>query len=40
MGAYCGSDQWTELGQAYEKYPLLLALHEADMESTHMLEVE
>ena len=40
MGAYCDSSQWNELGQAYEKYPLALALHEADMEATHILEVE
>lgn len=39
MGAYCGSDQWSELGEAFDKYPLALALHEADMEATHMLEV-
>lgn len=40
MGAYCDSSQWNELGQAYEKYPLALALHQADMEATHILEVE
>lgn len=40
MGAYCDSAQWTELGQAYDKYPLALALHQADMEATHILEVE
>ena len=40
MGAYCDSSQWTELGQAYEKYPLALALHQADMEATHILEVK
>ena len=40
MGAYCDSSQWTELGQAYEKYPLALALHHADMEATHLLEVD
>lgn len=40
MGAYCDSSQWNELGQAYEKYPLAMALHEADMEATHILEVE
>ena len=40
MGAYCDSSLWNELGQAYEKYPLALALHEADMEATHLLEVE
>lgn len=39
MGAYCDSNQWNELGDAYEKYPLALALHEADMEATHLLEV-
>ena len=39
MGAYCGSDQWSELGNAYEKYPLALALHEADMEASHLLEI-
>ena len=40
MGAYCDNAQWTELGQAYDKYPLALALHQADMEATHILEVE
>ena len=40
MGAYCDSSLWNELGQAYEKYPLALALHQADMEATHILEVE
>ena len=40
MGAYCDSSQWNELGQAFEKYPLTLALHQADMEATHILEVE
>lgn len=39
MGSYCDSAQWNELGQAYEKYPLALALHQADMEATHILEV-
>lgn len=39
MGAYCDKDSWNELGEAYEKYPLALALHEADMEATHMLEI-
>lgn len=38
MGAYCDSSQWNELCQAYEKYPLALALHEADLEATHILE--
>ena len=39
MGAYCDSNQWNELGDAFEKYPLALALHEADMEAAHLLEV-
>ena len=40
MGAYCDSSQWNELGQAYAKYPLALALHQADMEATYLLEEE
>ena len=40
MGAYCDSSQWNELGEAYEKYPLALALHESDMEATYLLESE
>lgn len=40
MGSYCDSSQWNTLGQAYEKYPLTLALHEADLEATYLLEVE
>lgn len=39
MGAYCDSSQWGELGDALEKYPLALALQEADMEAAHLLEV-
>lgn len=38
MGAYCDSSQWNELGQAYEKYPLALALHESDAEATYLME--
>ncbi len=40
MGAYCDSSQWNTLGQAYEKYPLTLALHESDLEATYLLETE
>lgn len=40
MGAYCDSKEWNTLGQAYTKYPLALALHEADLESTYLLEAE
>lgn len=39
MGAYCDSSQWSELGDAMDKYPLVLALQEADMEASHILEV-
>lgn len=39
MGAYCDSSQYNELNDAIEKNPLVLALQEADMEATHMLEI-
>ena len=40
MGAYCDRNQWNELGNAYEKYPLALALHHADMIATYLLDKE
>ena len=40
MGAYEGQNIWNSLGNAFEKYPLAMALHEADMEATHLIEVE
>ena len=40
MGPYSGSQDWLTLGTAFEKYPLALALFEADMEATHILEKE
>lgn len=40
MGAYSGEKDWNTLGIAYEKYPLVLALHEADMEATYLMEKE
>lgn len=40
MGAYESQNIWNSLGNAFEKYPLAMALHEADMEATHMLEVK
>jgi len=40
MGAYEGQNIWNSLGNAFEKFPLAMALHEADMEATHLLEVE
>ena len=38
MGPYSGEQDWGTLGMAMEKYPLVLALFEADMEASHMLE--
>ena len=40
MGAYESKEIWNSLGSAFEKFPLALALHEADMEATHLLEVK
>lgn len=40
MGPYEGEKQWNTLGQAMQKYPLILALHQADMEATYLLEKE
>lgn len=38
MGAYCDSSLWNSLGNAYEKWSLALALHEADLEASYLLE--
>lgn len=38
MGAYEGEKAWNTLGVAMEKYPLILALHQADMEATYLME--
>lgn len=40
MGPYSGEQDWQTLGTAMDKYPLVLALFEADMEATHIMEVE
>ena len=40
MGAYCDQGQWNELGEAYKKFPLALALHHADMVATYLMEKE
>ena len=41
MGAYnLDSSCYGELSKAIEKHPLVLALQEADMEASHLLEVE
>ncbi len=38
MGPYSGQQDWGTLGMAMEKYPLVLALFEADMEASNILE--
>ena len=38
MGAYEPKENWNTLEAAMEKYPLVLALHEADMEATYLME--
>lgn len=40
MGPYSGQQDWTTLGAAMERFPLVMALYEADMEATHLLEKE
>lgn len=40
MGAYSGQQDWNTLGAAIDKYPLVLAMHQADMEATHLIEKE
>lgn len=40
MGPYSGAQDWQTLGLAMDKYPLVLALFEADMEATHIMELE
>ena len=38
MGAYCGQQDWNNYGAAIDLYPLVLALHEADMEASRFLD--
>lgn len=40
MGFSEPTENWNTLGVAIRKYPLILALHEADLESTYLLEKE
>ena len=40
MGPYSGQQDWNTLGIALDKYPLVLALFEADMEASHVLEAD
>ena len=38
MGYTEPKENWNTLSAAMEKYPIILALHEADLEATHILE--
>lgn len=38
MGPYSGQQDWNTFATAVQRYPLALALYEADMEATHILE--
>ena len=38
MGFSEPKENWSYVGNAMEKYPLVLALHQADMEATHLIE--
>lgn len=38
MGFTEPKENWNTLGSAIEKYPVILALHEADLEATYLLE--
>ena len=40
MGFSEPKENWSYLGNAMDKYPLVLALHQADMEATHLIEVD
>lgn len=40
MGAYSGQQDWNTLGNAIKRFPVILALHEADMEASNLLEKE
>ena len=38
MGFTEPKENWNTLGSAIEKYPVILALHESDLEATYLLE--
>jgi len=40
MGPFSGQQDWTTLSDAMDRYPLVLAMFEADMEAAHILETE
>ena len=39
MGFSEAKENWNTLGNAMEKYPIILAIHEADLEATKILEI-
>jgi hypothetical protein len=40
MGFTEPKEEWNSLGTAIKKYPLILAIHEADLEATYLFEEE
>lgn len=40
MGFTEPKENWNTIGMAIKKYPLVLALHEADLEATYLMETE
>ena len=38
MGPYSGQQDWNTLSEAMDRYPLVLALFESDIEATHIME--
>ena len=40
MGFSEAKENYNAVGQAMEKYPVVLALHEADLEATKISEIE
>ena len=40
MGFTEPKENWNTIGMAIKKYPLVLALHEADIEATYLMETE
>ena len=40
MGFSEAKENYNAVGQAMEKYPVVLALYEADLEATKILEIE
>lgn len=40
MGGFESKENYNALCEAFKKYPLALALHEADLEATYLMESE